>query len=61
LVPSLVDVVVHEPGCATYDLPRAAVEALGLPVTAIHPRELTHHMGLYLMASRGAVLSSSIE
>jgi len=59
LMPSLADVVVHEPGCATYDLPRSVADALGLPATATHPRELTHHMGLYLMASRGAILASS--
>lgn len=59
LMPGLADIVVFEPGCATYDLPRTAVDALGLPATATHPRALTHHMGLYLMASRGAVLASS--
>jgi nicotinamidase-related amidase len=61
LMPSLADVVVFEPGCATYDLPRTAVEALGLPATATHPRALAHHMGLYLMASRGAVLASRLK
>ncbi|WP_241911578.1 isochorismatase family protein [Telmatospirillum siberiense] len=60
LIPSLADVVVYEPGCATYDLPRPTVDALGLPATATHPRELTHHMGLYLMASRGAILASTV-
>lgn len=60
LMPSLADIVVFEPGCATYDLPRAAVDALGLPATASHPRALTHHMGLYLMASRGALLASTV-
>jgi nicotinamidase-related amidase len=60
LMPSLVDVVVFEPGCATYDLPRAVVDSLGLPATATHPRPLAHHMGLYLMASRGAILASSV-
>jgi nicotinamidase-related amidase len=59
LTPSLVEVVVFEPGCATYDLPRPVVDALGLPATATHPRALTHHMGLYLMASRGAVLAKT--
>ncbi len=59
LMPSLADVVVFEPACATYDLPRATVDALGLPATAAHPRTLTHHMGLYLMASRGALLAAT--
>lgn len=61
MMPGLGDVVVYEPGCATYDLPRAAVQTLGLPATAAHPQDLAHHMGLYLMASRGAVLASSLD
>ncbi len=61
LMPSLADVVVYEPACATYDLPRSVAEGLGLPATATHPRELTHHVGLYLMASRGAILASEIS
>lgn len=61
LMPSLKDIVVYEPGCATYDLPRAAAEGIGLPPTAAHPREPTHHMGLYFMASRGAVLADRVE
>ena len=50
-----------EPACATYDLPRAAAEDLGLPATAAHPQAHTHHLGLYFMASRGAVLASELE
>lgn len=61
MTPGLRDIVVYEPGCATYDLPRAAAEALGLPPTAAHPQDLAHHMGLYLMASRGAVLASALD
>ncbi|MBY0431909.1 MAG: isochorismatase family protein [Rhodospirillales bacterium] len=60
MMPALRDVVVYEPGCATYDLPRAAAGALGLPETAIHPKALTHHVGLYLMASRGAILADEV-
>jgi nicotinamidase-related amidase len=60
LMTALRDVVVHEPGCATFDLPRAAAEKLGYGATAAHPRALTHHMGLYFMASRGARLASTI-
>ncbi len=59
LMPSLVDIVVYEPGCATYDLPPSVADSLGLPATASHPREVTHHMGLYFMASRGAILASA--
>ena len=61
LMPTLKDVVVLEPACATYDLPRAAAEDLGLPATAAHPQAHTHHLGLYFMASRGAVLASELE
>ncbi len=61
LVPSLKDVVVYEPGCATYDLPREVAEKLGLPPTAAHPRDIAHHMGLYVMASRGAILADRLE
>ena len=56
VTPTLADIVVYEPACATYDLPRAAAEALGLPATLAHPQALTHHLGLYFMASRGAAL-----
>lgn len=61
LVPPLRDIVVYEPGCATYDLPREKAEALGLPATAAHPQAEAHHLGLWLMASRGAVLASQIQ
>ncbi len=60
LMPKLEDIVVYEPATATYDLPRAAAEGLGLPATAAHPKAETHHMGLYFMASRGAVLASEL-
>ncbi len=60
LMPALADVVVYEPGCATYDLPRAAADAARLPATASHPQELTHHLGLYFMASRGARLAAAV-
>ncbi len=61
LMPSLTDIVVYEPACATYDLPRAAAESMSLPPTASHPREVAHHMGLYFMASRGATLASTLR
>ncbi len=52
----LAEIVVHEPGCATYDLPKDVALSLGLPETAAHPQAEAHHMGLYMMASRGARL-----
>lgn len=60
LCPTLCDVVVHAPDCATYDLSPAVAKANNLPATASHPRDLTHHMGLYFMASRGAILSDTL-
>jgi hypothetical protein len=33
---------------------------LGLPETAAHPQDLTHHMGLYFMASRGAEIVGDV-
>ncbi len=61
LVGGLRDVVVYEPACSTYDLPRGVVDQLGLPETAAHPRDLAHHLGLYFMASRGAILADRLE
>lgn len=60
MMPTLADIVVYEPACATYALPIETVAALGLPVTAAHPQAETHHLGLYFMASRGAILASSL-
>ena len=60
LMPTLADIVVYEPATATYDLPLEATASLGLPQTAAHPKAETHHMGLYFMASRGAVLADAI-
>ena len=60
LMPGLRDVIVHVPGCATYDLPRQSAAALGLPETLAHPQAATQHMGLYFMASRGAILASAV-
>lgn len=60
LMPSLREIVVHAPACATYDLPRAAAAARGLPETLAHPGGIAHYMGLYFMASRGAVLADRI-
>ncbi len=61
LLGELADIVVYEPACSTYDLPLETVRQLGLPETAAHPRELAHHVGLYMMASRGAVLADRLE
>ncbi len=60
LMATLLDLVVLEPATATYDLPRQATAGLGLPPTAAHPKLPTHHMGLYFMASRGAILAGEL-
>lgn len=60
LMPTLQDIVVYEPACATYDLPADVAASLGLPATAAHPQAATHHLGLYFMASRGAILAGGL-
>lgn len=60
LMPTLRDIVVVESATATYDLPRQVAADLGLPPTAAHPKLPTHHMGLYLMAGRGAILAGEL-
>ena len=61
MLPGLKEVVVYDKGCSTYDLPRNVVEEIGLPPSASHPQDVTHYMGLYFMASRGAQLVESVE
>ncbi len=58
---TLEDIVVYAQGCATYDLPREVAAKLGLPETAAHPQQPTHHLGLYFMASRGAILADRVD
>lgn len=60
LLRGLSDIVVYEPGCATYDLPRTRAESLGLPLGAAHPQAAAHHLGLYFMAARGARLADQV-
>jgi nicotinamidase-related amidase len=61
MMPSLKEILVYDAGCSTYDLPRAAAEELGLPSSAAHPQDVTHYMGLYFMASRGAKLVDRVS
>ncbi len=60
LVAPLRDILVYGPGCSTYDLPREQAVSLGLPPTAGHPQDIAHHVGLYVMAARGAALVDQI-
>ena len=57
---NLQDIVVYEPGCATYDLPLSVAESLGLPATAAHPQALYHVMGLLTMQNQGAVIADCV-
>src|SRR3989344_3826827 len=61
LMPTLKDIVLYEPATATYDLPKEVVATLGLPKTAAHPRDITHHIGLYTMQTRGAIIASGLN
>jgi nicotinamidase-related amidase len=60
MMPGLEDILVYEGGCATYDLPKAVAEEVGLGPAAAHPQDVTHYMGLYFMASRGARLVDEV-
>lgn len=61
LLPTLREVVVLDEGNATYDLPASVASDLGLPETAAHPAGLAHHVGLWTMQSRGAVIAASLR
>ena len=61
MLSGLKEVLVYDKGCSTYNLPRNVVEEIGLPLSASHPQDLTHYMGLYFMASRGAQLVESVQ
>ena len=60
LAPTLKDVAVYDKGCATFNLTAEMAAKQGLPKTAIHPQKLSHHIGLYKMAQRGALIASAI-
>jgi nicotinamidase-related amidase len=60
LMPTVRDVIVLASACATYDLPRPAADRLGLPATAAHPQGPAHHVGLWAMAARGAVIAAEV-
>ena len=61
MMPALREVCVYERGCATFGLPRATAEELGYGATAAHPQDITHYMGLYFMASRGARIVDQVS
>lgn len=61
MLPGLQHIMVYDRGCATYDLPKVVAEDLGYGAVAAHPQDVTHHMGLYFMASRGARLVDAVS
>ena len=61
MVSTLKDIVVYPKGCATYDLPAAVAREQGLPKTTIHPQHIAHHVGLYTMTKRGAMIASALK
>ncbi|WP_199899617.1 hypothetical protein [Sneathiella glossodoripedis] len=61
MMPTLQNIHVYDKGCSTYDLPIEVARDAGLPEVAAHPQNITHYMGLYFMASRGANLVGSIS
>ena len=60
MMPGLKDIYVYDEGCATYHLPRHVAEEIGHGAAAAHPQDVTHYMGLYFMASRGARLVNKV-
>eukprot|EP00271_Cylindrocystis_brebissonii_P001906 TRINITY_DN12231_c0_g1_i1.p1 TRINITY_DN12231_c0_g1~~TRINITY_DN12231_c0_g1_i1.p1 ORF type:complete len:257 (+),score=41.71 TRINITY_DN12231_c0_g1_i1:331-1101(+) len=61
LLGELKDVLVLSEACATYTLPREQAESLGMPPHVAHPQRATHHLGLYFMQSRGAVIVDQLS
>jgi hypothetical protein len=60
MMPGLKEIHVYDSGCATYDLPLDVATEMGIPAAA-HPKDVTHFMGLYFMASRGAKLVNEVS
>ncbi|BBN03810.1 hypothetical protein MPTK1_2g26560 [Marchantia polymorpha subsp. ruderalis] len=51
-------VAVYSEGCATYDLPVQVARDTG---GIAHPQEIFHHLGLYLVAARGAIVVNTLH
>ena len=61
LMPSLKDILVYEGGCSDLSPAARHAEKPGPAAHAAHPQDVTHYMGLYFMASRGARLVDKVE
>lgn len=57
----LKEIIVYEPGCATYEITHEMCEKYALPDETRHPQALAHHLGLYFMASRGAIIANELR
>jgi len=60
MLSGLQEIYVYDKGCSTFDLPRAVAEEAGYGGRAAHPQDITHYMGLYFMAGRGAQLVDEV-
>lgn len=60
MMPGLKEIHVYNKGCSTFDLPKEVAVEVGLPENAAHPQNITHYMGQYFMASRGANLVGEV-
>lgn len=58
---ALKEVIVYEPGCATFEINHQMCEKYTLPDSARHPQALAHYLGLYFMASRGAIIADELK
>jgi nicotinamidase-related amidase len=54
----LLNVFVYSKACATYDLPLQVAKELG---AISHPQDVTHHIGLYIAAMRGANIVDTLN
>ncbi|MBE7637262.1 isochorismatase family protein [Sneathiella sp. P13V-1] len=61
MLSDLKEIYVYDKGCATFDMPKEVAVDVGLPETSAHPQDITHYMGLYFMASRGAGLVNQVN
>ncbi len=60
MTPTLKDIVIFTRALATYHMSHEEAARLNLSKTAIHPQDLTHHLGQYFMQQRGALLADRL-
>ncbi len=57
----LKEVIADDKGCSTHDLTRSVAEGIVLPSGASHPKNTTHYMRFYFMASRVSQLDNCVK